>query len=79
MTIAQEKIFGSVITLIQVNTFEEAITIANDVKFTLRASIYTKDIQSMLFFVENLESGLVRINAESVGVELQAPFGGMKQ
>ncbi|MBD1379549.1 alpha-ketoglutaric semialdehyde dehydrogenase GucD [Metabacillus arenae] len=79
MKIAQEEIFGPVLALIQVNTFEEAITIANDVKFGLSASIYTKDIQSMLSFIENMEAGLIRVNAESAGVELQAPFGGMKQ
>lgn len=79
MTIAQEEIFGPVIALIQVDTLLDAIEVANDVKFGLSASIYTSNIQSMLSFVEEMEAGLVRINAESAGVELQAPFGGMKQ
>ncbi|MDQ0862151.1 alpha-ketoglutaric semialdehyde dehydrogenase GucD [Bacillus sp. V2I10] len=79
MTIAQEEIFGPVIALIQVDTLVDAIEVANDVRFGLSASIYTSNIQSMLSFVEEMEAGLVRINAESAGVELQAPFGGMKQ
>jgi len=79
MTIAQEEIFGPVLALIKVDSVEEALQIANNVKFGLSASIFTTNIQKMLTFIDEIESGLVRINAESAGVELQAPFGGMKQ
>ncbi|WCK53233.1 aldehyde dehydrogenase family protein [Aneurinibacillus sp. Ricciae_BoGa-3] len=79
MAIAQEEIFGPVLALIKVETLEEAVEIANDVAFGLSASIFTKNIGSMLSFVNEMDAGLVRINAESAGVELQAPFGGMKQ
>lgn len=48
-------------------------------KFGLSASIFTQNIGRMLSFVDEIEAGLVRVNAESAGVELQAPFGGMKQ
>jgi aldehyde dehydrogenase (NAD+) len=79
MTIAQEEIFGPVLALIKVETLEEALQIANDVEFGLSASIFTKNIGNMLSFINEMDAGLVRINAESAGVELQAPFGGMKQ
>ncbi|MGC3791754.1 MULTISPECIES: alpha-ketoglutaric semialdehyde dehydrogenase GucD [Priestia] len=79
MTIAQEEIFGPVLALMKVETLEEALDVANDVKFGLSASIFTKSIGRMLSFVSEMDAGLVRINAESAGVELQAPFGGMKQ
>ncbi|MGJ9384118.1 alpha-ketoglutaric semialdehyde dehydrogenase GucD [Salipaludibacillus sp. CF4.18] len=79
MTIAQEEIFGPVIALIQVNNLKDALHIANDVDFGLCASIFTSNIQNMLSFIEDMEAGLIRINSESAGVELQAPFGGMKQ
>ncbi|KKI90345.1 aldehyde dehydrogenase [Bacillus sp. SA1-12] len=79
MTIAQEEIFGPVLALIKVESMEEALNVANDVKFGLSASIFTTNIQKMLHFIEGMDAGLVRINAESAGVELQAPFGGMKQ
>jgi alpha-ketoglutaric semialdehyde dehydrogenase len=79
MTIAQEEIFGPVLALIKVNTLEQALEVANDVKFGLSASIFTKDIGNMLSFIKEMDAGLVRINSESAGVELQAPFGGMKQ
>ena len=45
---------------------------------SLSASIFTSDINSILEFIDEIEVGLVRINAESAGVELHAPFGGMK-
>ncbi|WP_431801098.1 alpha-ketoglutaric semialdehyde dehydrogenase GucD [Halobacillus andaensis] len=79
MTIAQEEIFGPVLALMKVDTLEEGLKLANDVDYGLSASIFTKDIRKMLEFIEEMEAGLVRVNAESAGVELQAPFGGMKQ
>jgi acyl-CoA reductase-like NAD-dependent aldehyde dehydrogenase len=79
MTIAQEEIFGPILALIKVDTFEEALHIANDVKYGLSASIFTRNIGHMLSFINGMDAGLIRINSESAGVELQAPFGGMKQ
>ncbi|MEW9673947.1 alpha-ketoglutaric semialdehyde dehydrogenase GucD [Ammoniphilus sp. 3BR4] len=79
MTIAQEEIFGPVLALIKVNTITEALEVANDAKFGLSASIFTRNIGNMFSFIQEMDAGLVRINAESAGVELQAPFGGMKQ
>jgi alpha-ketoglutaric semialdehyde dehydrogenase len=79
MTIAKEEIFGPVLALIKVGTFEEAIELANDTEYGLSASVYTKDISKILAFVNDIEAGLVRVNSETAGVELQAPFGGVKQ
>lgn len=78
MRIVQEEIFGPVIALIKVENVEEAIQVANDTKYGLSASIFTSNIGSFMEFMDEIEAGLVRINAESAGVELQAPFGGMK-
>lgn len=78
MAIAQEEIFGPVIALIKAENLEEAIEMANNTKYGLSASIFTTNIGSLLEFIDEIEAGLVRINAESAGVELQAPFGGMK-
>lgn len=79
MTIAQEEIFGPVLALLKADTPEQALKIANDVEFGLSASIFTRDISRIMEFVSEMDAGLVRVNAESAGVELQAPFGGMKQ
>lgn len=78
MTIFKEEIFGPVIALVEAENIDEAIQIANDTKYGLSASIFTSNIGSLLEFIDEIEAGLVRINAESAGVELQAPFGGMK-
>ena len=78
MTIAQEEIFGPVLALMKVDTIEEALVMANDAEFGLSASIFTTNISNMLAFINEMDAGLIRINAESAGVELQAPFGGMK-
>lgn len=79
MIIAREEIFGPVLALMTVDTIEEALSLANDSKYGLSASIFTTNIGNMLSFINEMDAGLVRINAESAGVELQAPFGGMKQ
>ncbi len=79
MEIFQEEIFGPVLSLIKVDSLEEGIQVANDVKYGLSASIFTKDIGTMFQFIKDMEAGLVRINAESAGLELQAPFGGLKE
>ncbi|MFP3918395.1 alpha-ketoglutaric semialdehyde dehydrogenase GucD [Lysinibacillus telephonicus] len=78
MRIAQEEIFGPVIALIKVDSTDEAVEVANDTRYGLSASLFTTNIGSALTFMDEIEAGLVRVNAESAGVELQAPFGGMK-
>jgi aldehyde dehydrogenase (NAD+) len=78
MSIAREEIFGPVLALIAVDSLEEAIATANDSDYGLSASIYTQNIGAMLSFIQDMDAGLVRVNAETAGVELQAPFGGMK-
>lgn len=65
MSIAQEEIFGPVLTLIEVNDIQEAIEIANDTDYGLSASIYTRNIGNALQFVQDMEAGLIRINAET--------------
>ncbi|MED1468928.1 alpha-ketoglutaric semialdehyde dehydrogenase GucD [Bacillus salipaludis] len=78
MAIVQEEIFGPVIALLKAESVVDALKIANNVQYGLSASIFTTNIQNLLSFVSDMEAGLIRVNAESAGVELQAPFGGMK-
>ena len=78
MSIAQDEIFGPVLALIQVDSFEEALQVANDVRYGLSATIFTKHIEEVFTFMKEIEAGMVRINSESSGVEIQAPFGGVK-
>ncbi len=79
MRLAQEEWFGPLLALIRADSLQEAIELANDTEYGLSASIYSRDLGSVLHFIRDMDAGLVRINAETAGVELQAPFGGMKQ
>ncbi len=78
MVISQEEIFGPVISLITVDSFDEAIAVANDTKFGLTASIATRSLSSANRFAREIKAGIVGVNLPTAGVEYQAPFGGMK-
>lgn len=78
MRIAQEEIFGPVLAIIPVADFEEAMQVANNVRFGLSASICTQNISRAMEFVDRIEAGLVHVNSPTVGAEVQVPFGGMK-
>ena len=78
MRIAQEEIFGPVISLMRARDFEEAVELANHVKFGLSASLYTQDMNRALKFVDLAEVGKVHVNSPTIGGEAQAPFGGTK-
>jgi aldehyde dehydrogenase (NAD+) len=78
MRIAQEEIFGPVLSLIRVPDSAAALTVANGVRFGLSASIYTNDVSSMYRFVDRLEAGIIHVNSPTVGGEAHIPFGGMK-
>ena len=77
-TIAQEEIFGPVLSVIRVPDFEEAVRVANSVKYGLSSSIFTNDSAKMLSFIDRIESGMTHVNSQTVWSEAHMPFGGMK-
>jgi aldehyde dehydrogenase (NAD+) len=79
MRIAQEEIFGPVVSVIPFSTFDEAIEIANGVAYGLSASIYTQDVNRAFAAMRDLYTGIVYVNAPTIGAEIQMPFGGTKQ
>lgn len=79
MRIAQEEIFGPVTAIIPVNNYEEAIVVANGTEYGLSLSMYTEDVNQAFRAMDDLESGIVYINAPTIGAEIQLPFGGIKQ
>ena len=79
MRVAQEEIFGPVVSVIPVDGFEEAIDIANNVIYGLSSSIYTQDVNRAFTAIRDLYTGIVYINAPTIGAEIQLPFGGTKQ
>jgi aldehyde dehydrogenase (NAD+) len=78
MRIAREEIFGPVTGIIRTTSVDEALEMANSVDYGLSCSIYTHDITNTFKAVQQLEFGLVYINAPTIGAEIQVPFGGMK-
>ncbi len=78
MRIAQEEIFGPVISLIEVASFEEAIEVNNGVIYGLSSSIFTADVNRAFKAQRDLDTGIVYINAGTTGAEIHLPFGGTK-
>ncbi|MFD2132363.1 aldehyde dehydrogenase family protein [Pseudogracilibacillus auburnensis] len=78
MTIFREEIFGPVIGITTVDTYEEALELANDSEFGLSSTIYTNDLNKAFHFVRNVESGVTHVNIPSNYFENQYPFGGKK-
>jgi acyl-CoA reductase-like NAD-dependent aldehyde dehydrogenase len=78
MRVAQEEIFGPVTAVIEVNGIDEAIKVLNSTKYGLSCSVYTKNVNNAFRFMRDAETGLVYVNAGTIGAEIQLPFGGMK-
>ncbi len=78
MRIAQEEIFGPVVSIIPCNNFDRAVAIVNDSRFGLSSSIYTRDVNKAFKAMETLDTGITYINASTIGAEIQLPFGGTK-
>ena len=78
MRIAKEEIFGPVLSIIQVNSLEEAIEVNNSVEFGLSSSIFTSDVNRAFQAMNELDTGIVYVNAGTTGAEIHLPFGGTK-
>ena len=78
MRLAQEEVFGPVLSIIEARDFDEALEIANGVRYGLSSSIYTRDVARSMRFCERIETGIVHVNSPTVGGEAHLPFGGMK-
>ncbi len=79
MRIAQEEVFGPVLALMQAEDFEDAMRLANGVKFGLSASVVSRDLTRVHQFINGIEAGLITVNLPTAGVEYQLPFGGTKE
>ncbi len=78
MRIAQEEIFGPTTAVLPVDSLDEALAAANSTQFGLSLSIYTNDLRHAFRAIDELESGIVYVNAPTIGAEIQLPFGGTK-
>jgi acyl-CoA reductase-like NAD-dependent aldehyde dehydrogenase len=78
MRIAQEEIFGPVVSVIPCRSYEEAVAIGNGVQYGLSASIYTQDVNRAFAAMRDLYTGIFYVNAPTIGAEVHLPFGGTK-
>jgi aldehyde dehydrogenase (NAD+) len=76
--IAQEEIFGPVTALIPVGSLEEAIEVNNNTKYGLSSSIYTRDVNNAFRAMRDITTGIIYVNAGTIGAEIQLPFGGTR-
>jgi len=78
MRIAREEVFGPVVSLIEFDTFEQAVEIANSIDYGLSTALYTRDVNRAFAAIRDLEAGITYINAPTIGAEVHLPFGGVK-
>jgi aldehyde dehydrogenase (NAD+) len=79
MRIAQEEIFGPVLSLISVRDEAEAIGVSNGIRYGLSSSIFTRDVNRAFRAMRELEAGITYVNAGTIGAEVHLPFGGVKE
>ncbi len=79
MTVANEEIFGPVIAIMEVDSYDEAIQLANEVEYGLSASIVTNSLKIAHEFTKDIQAGTVKVNRTTTGNLMNAPFGGYKK
>ncbi|MFM8567033.1 MAG: aldehyde dehydrogenase family protein [Gemmatimonadota bacterium] len=79
MRVAQEEIFGPVLSVIRVKDAAEAFAVNNGVKYGLSSSVYTQDVNLAFRALQQLDNGITYVNAPTIGAEAHLPFGGVKQ
>jgi alpha-ketoglutaric semialdehyde dehydrogenase len=77
--LAREEIFGPVLAVLRARDLDDAIRLANDCRYGLSASIFTRDLNAVQEFCARIEAGVVKVNSETAGLEPQVPFGGLKE
>jgi alpha-ketoglutaric semialdehyde dehydrogenase len=76
--IAQEEIFGPVLSVIKIKSLEEAIDVLNGTIYGLSSSIYTRDVNAAFRAIRDIQAGITYVNGPTIGAEVQLPFGGVK-
>ncbi|HEX6645540.1 MAG TPA: aldehyde dehydrogenase family protein, partial [Gemmatimonadales bacterium] len=74
----QEEIFGPVLSVVKVASFEEAVKVNNGVRYGLSSSIYTRSADRAFLAMQELDNGITYVNAPTIGAEAHLPFGGVK-
>jgi aldehyde dehydrogenase (NAD+) len=78
MRVAKEEVFGPFLSVLKINSFDEAIEVANNVPYGLSSAVYTKDVARAFRAMRDIEAGITYINGPTIGAEAHMPFGGVK-
>ena len=78
MRVEQEEIFGPVLSVVKVKSFDEAIEVANGVIYGLSSAVYTRDVARAFRALRDLDAGITYVNGPTIGAEAHMPFGGVK-
>jgi alpha-ketoglutaric semialdehyde dehydrogenase len=76
--LAQEEVFGPIAAVLRAESADEAVTLSNDVPYGLVTSVFTNDLDAVLRLTQRLDTGMIRVNQPTSGVDFHAPFGGEK-
>ncbi len=77
-SLVQEEIFGPLLVVQRARSINEVLSLANSTKFGLSVSLFTRDINAALRYIQDITCGMVRVNGDTTGVDPHAPFGGMR-
>jgi aldehyde dehydrogenase (NAD+) len=76
--VARDEVFGPVLSVLEVDDIDDAVAIVNSVEYGLSAAVYSRDINTALRAVDAIDTGIVYVNAPTIGAEIPLPFGGTK-
>lgn len=77
--VAQEEVFGPIVSVLAAEDMDHAIDVANDIPFGLSAGVITNDMRHANHFIDRAQAGIVKINRTTSGVDPNVPFGGVKE
>ena len=78
MRVAKEEIFGPVLVVLKISSYEEAVQVANNIEYGLSSAIYTRDVATAFRAMHEIEAGITYVNGPTIGAEAHMPFGGVK-
>jgi aldehyde dehydrogenase (NAD+) len=76
--LVQEEIFGPLLVVQRARSIDEVLSLANSTKFGLSVSLFTRDLNAALHYIQDIQCGMVRVNGDTTGIDPHAPFGGMR-